>query len=583
MIHIKNISLSFNDRAIFNNISCMINDDDRMGLVGRNGSGKSTLLKVIAGEQRLESGEVVIQKGQKIAYFAQDLVFSSQKSVLEETISGTEVEEEDLPRLQAEAQRLLQGLGFSAERIKMSVDHLSVGWKMRVILAKLLLQKADFYLFDEPTNHLDIVAKDWFLHFLKWAPFGFMLVCHDRYFLDQLCTKILALERGNDKMYHGNYTTYTTQAEHERVILEQAYQQQQKEIARKQETINRFRASAARGNMAQSMMKELARLERIELPPDSKNMVISMPPAPPSGRHVLTIKNLSHSFDGNTLFTQINSEIERGEKVALIAANGVGKTTLMHIIAGIEKLQTGDLVLGHNVQHAIFHQDQNQVLNHKATILEEVEGAAPQQTTAAIRAVLGAFLFSHGDAHKKISVLSGGEKSRVGMAKALLQHANFLLLDEPTNHLDMASKDILLTALEKYTGTLLFVSHDHDFINRLATRILELTPTGLYSYSGNYDAYLYQKQFVAGQAPTHDAKPPKTVVPKTEDQERVFNKKMKKIEEAIVRLDKEKATLCESLEKLTYGSADFTKVYNRLGEVEKEHAEKFAAWEELNK
>jgi ATPase components of ABC transporters with duplicated ATPase domains len=547
MIHLKNITLSFNDRAIFNNISCIINDDDRMGLVGRNGSGKSTLLKVIAREQQLESGEIAIQKGFKVAYFAQDLIFTSEKTVLEETLSGSEIEPEDLPRAQAEAQRLLQGLGFSAERIAMCVDNLSVGWKMRVVLAKLLLQKADFYLFDEPTNHLDIVAKDWFLHFLKWAPFGFMLVCHDRYFLDGLCTKILALDRGNDKIYHGNYTTYVNQSEQERIVLESAYIQQQKEIARKQDTINRFRASAARGNMAQSMIKELARLERIELPPDSKNMVMTTPPAPPSGRHVLSIKNLSHAFNDNTIFTQINGEIERGEKIAIVAANGVGKTTLMHIIAGVERLQNGTLTLGHNVKHTLFHQDQNSVLNHKATIIEEIESAAPHQTTAAIRQLLGAFLFSNDDIYKKISVLSGGEKSRVGMAKVLLQHANFLLLDEPTNHLDMASKDILMSALQKYTGTLLFVSHDHDFINRIATRVLELTPTGLYSYSGNYDAYLYQKQFAAGQVSSAEAPVAKAPKQNTESQARDIGKKIKKLKRQWRALIKKKQLFLKRL------------------------------------
>ena len=528
MIQASSLNLAFNNKIIFNNLSFIINQKDKIGLVGRNGSGKTTLLKAIIDHSVLDSGTVTIQSRKKVAYMPQEVVLESQVSVLEETlttfvelikiqdqIKKIEIDlENDLNEallskytklhdklnelnpdyLAAKAKKILMGLGFSEEQLYDPVSKFSVGWKMRIVLAKLLLQEADFYFFDEPTNHLDITAKDWFLDFLKEADFGFILICHERYFLDELCTKILELELGKATWYNGNYSKYIVQKEHNMEILKSSYVQQQKDIKRKQAVIDKFR-SGQRSRMAQSMEKALEKIDRVEIPPAPKTMSFNFPPIKESGKEVISVHNLSHKFDDKTIFKNVSFEVKRGQKISIVAPNGVGKTTLFNLIAGILPLQNGTVKFGYNVKYALFAQDQNKILDKNLSIIDNLNNLCPSATEQSIRNFLGAFLFSGEDAFKKVSVLSGGEKNRVGMISILLQNANLLLLDEPTNHLDIPSKEVLLHALQEYKGTILFVSHDKDFINDLATDIIELTASGVHLYQGNYDDYLHDRNF----------------------------------------------------------------------------------------
>lgn len=617
MIHINNLTLSFGSQKIYDHISSTISSTDKIGLVGRNGSGKSTLLKLIADASHTPNLAITLAKNKCIAYFPQEVVLQSDKSIYDETFSSlerlseliyeskkleklleenshkvdileryAEVQNEladlDPHKAKAEVQELLLGLGFSLKQFHEPVAQLSVGWKMRVVLAKLLLQKADFYLFDEPTNHLDIVAKEWFLRFLMQASFGFILVCHERYFLNKLCTKILELEDGKAKMYTGHYTDYEQQKEHDRALLEAAYLQQQKEIQAKQATIDRFRASATKAKMAQSMIKALDKIERIALPPSSKNVSINFPPIQQSGKVVLQVANIAYAFNHKPLFSNVAFTLERGDKVALIAANGMGKTTLFNLIAQNYPLQQGTITFGDRVRYAVFDQDQTASLPLEKTILEAVEEVNHRLSQQIIRTMLGSFLFSHDDVNKRIKVLSGGEKNRVGMIKVLLQDANLLLLDEPTNHLDMPSKEILLQALQKYQGTILFVSHDQDFINQLATKIIELTPQGTFLYHGNYDTYRYHKDlFSMRDAQKIERKKAEPVKAKPVQQVMEDAKKIRVLEKQIENCEKSIKKIELSFEQLRYGDPEFAKAQEKLQKLIQEHEVMMRAWEGL--
>ena len=371
----------------------------------------------------------------------------------------------DVANAQAKTEQVLKGLGFTAAMFEQSVEQLSVGWKMRLVLAKLLLQNADFYLFDEPTNHLDLPTKEWFFEFLKDGNFGFLMVSHDRHYLEKACDYILALEHSKAVYFRGNLSAYLTMRENQQAVLQSAHARQQKELARKQATIERFRASASKARMAQSMIKQLEKIERIELEPMLPTISLNFPPTTRPGSVVLSLKNIEHAFDERVLFKNVQGTIARGERVALVAPNGMGKTTLFSLISGALPLTHGTVTFGTNVTTAVFEQDQMRALNPDHTVYEEVLAAAPAVAESTIRTFLGSFLFSGETVRKKISVLSGGERNRVAMVKVLLQKANFLLLDEPTNHLDLYAKDVLLQALKQYQGTILFVSTIRVFSN----------------------------------------------------------------------------------------------------------------------
>ncbi len=612
MIHIKNINLKFGDQIVYDDLNLMLQDDDRVALVGRNGSGKSTLLKVIAKQQGLDSGEVVATKGLNIAYMPQEMVLRSTKTVedeafatyatLFENIEKAKALEEkihaaganplsadvemyaqlqyDIAQMEPEAKRLkvnklLSGLQFNEQLRQTQVDQLSVGWRMRLVLAKLLLQEADFYLFDEPTNHLDLPTKEWFLNFLKYeTTFGFLLVCHDRYFLDNLCNKTLAiLPAGKSKIYAGNYSYYKRLEEEEAIFLEKAYEAQQREIKQRKETIEKFRASATKSKMAQSMIKQLDKIEIIEKQHKNKKINFSLPPVERAGQAVLTVKNISHSFN-RQLFKDVNFVIQRGEKVAIIAPNGTGKSTLFNLIAGKLDIQNGSVEQGHNVTATLFDQDQEKVLNPDASIIEEV-AAHCKATEQRIRTFLGSFLFPKDAAMKKTCVLSGGERNRVAMVKVLLANANFLMLDEPTNHLDIESKEVVLDALQQFDGTLLFVSHDQDFVNNLATRIIELSDKGVVSYDGNYDAYIEFKNTVERKsqaaANKNAVQEKKAVQTSTLSKKELFElrKKYKNLESNLNKYKAELEALLNNMYQFEYGTPEHTQAQEKQDTLQK--------------
>lgn len=625
MIQAKQLNLSFGPQDVFKDISFLINPDQRIGLVGRNGSGKSTLLKVIAGLHSIDSGTISLSKDFILGYLPQEVVLESDRSILDETFDTfTNIHElkQELSTLEqelmgehsadltlryaklcdalnheepekklAQTKKMLLGLGFSQAQFDQSVTTLSTGWKMRIVLAKLLLKDADFYLFDEPTNHLDLIAKEWFLGFLKKAKFGFMIVCHERYFMNELCNQILELEHGNGKIYSGNYTFYEQQKENDLQLLEKQYEQQQRELKSKMATIERFRASATKAKMAQSMLKAVEKVERITLPPSLKTVHFHLPVTKQPGKIVLTVTNLAQTFvtkeqTEKRVFSHVTFQIERGQKVALVAPNGVGKTTLFNVIVGNLPIQHGGVAFGHNVYPAIFAQDQSTVFDGNKSILENLITRCPLRTEQQIRTFLGSFLFSGDDCNKKIKVLSGGEKNRVGMVFVLLQDANFLLLDEPTNHLDIPSKDVLVKALQAFEGTLFFVSHDRDFINALATHTIELSPDGTKSYHGNYDSYIDHK---AAQNSDTPAMQKSTAQTKTQqaptDTLSAFEqrKKIKRLEEKIERLEKQIDEQELAFAELAYGSKEFSTAQARLVELKKNHTLAFEEWEQLHK
>lgn len=621
MIIAHKLKLSFGSQDIFNNISFTIQPNQTIGLVGRNGSGKSTLLKVIAGLQAVQDGTVSVQKNKTIAYMPQDVVLNSQRSILDETLSAfkelhalkselvdleqkiqaatcshdvlerystvqQEITDLNPSMCEVEAKKMLRGLGFSDSCLHQPVAQLSTGWKMRIILAQLLLAKADFYLFDEPTNHLDLQTKDWFMNFLKQASFGFLLVCHERYFLDQVCDQILELENNQATRYQGNYSSYEQQKEHNQELLERAYEHQQKEIKRKQEIIDKFRAGT-RAKAAQSMMKSLDKIERVAIPPAPKEITVSFPPLAACSKQVLSVKNIAYGFNDTMLFSDVSFDIERGEKVAIVAPNGAGKTTLFNVLTGKYTKKHGSITFGSNVSFALFDQDQQAVLDLNDTIFNNISASCRSVTDQAIRNFLGSFLFSNDEIHKKVGVLSGGEKNRVGMVRVLLQHANLLFLDEPTNHLDIASKELLLSALNKYPGTIIFVSHDRTFVNNLATRILEICDKKIISYQGNYDDYLAHKQYAqniqSSSTSAQQVAEPKTKKTIANNSHSAFeiNKKIKSVERLIEKTEREIERVEQKFADLAYGSLEYTKAQQSLVTLNKDHQELMSQWESL--
>ena len=614
----KNLELHFGSQVIFDDASFSINSEQRIGLVGRNGSGKTTLLKVIAGQQQLDSGNCSIQKDKTIAYLPQNVVLLSDKVILTEALNSSDnlgdllrefyeleknldndknLEKYSLLQHQLleldyhiriiETKKILLGLGFLTEQFEKKVDTLSVGWKMRLVLAKQLLQKADFYLFDEPTNHLDLIAKDWFLYFLKNSDFGFMLVCHDRYFLDKLCEQIYEVSMGKLKVFRGNYSSYVEQKKHNQDLLEKKFVEQQKFLKKERALIDRFRASATKAKMVQSRLKALDKIEIVKLERKQGIVRIKFNEVKRSGKTVLDVKNLSKSFGDKQIFNNASFQVERGEKIAIVAPNGQGKSTLLNTVMGKLKQDSGSFEFGHNVLPTFFEQDQNKSLNLKNSIYQEIEDAcSTTEQRQKIRGFLGAFLFSGDDIDKKVQVLSGGEKNRVAMVKVLMQDANLLLLDEPTNHLDIESKDVLLQVLRDYSGTILFVSHDRDFLNHLATHVIELKKDSAHKYEGNYDSFLSQKkdqEKILGQdngCVKSDIKHKK--VTKNNKQDYEARKKLRNVEAKISRLEKKLEQASKEFESLEYGTEEYNNTYNLMHELEKELNKTLKRWEDLS-
>ena len=527
------INKSFGEHVIIRDGSFHIEDHEKAALIGSNGAGKSTLLKMIAGELPSDGGDIVLTRGKTLGYLAQHQEKQSGNTIYEEvrlakadviameqqirsieqelkSLSGDALsarldtytrltaafERENGYAYESEIAGVLKGLGFDEEEFSKKVDTLSGGQKTRVSLGKLLLTRPDILLLDEPTNHLDLNSIAWLETYLMNYHGAVLIVSHDRYFLNRVVTKILEIEQGTLTTYLGNYSDYAVKKQQIREARLKEYLNQQQEIRHQEAVIEKLRSFNREKSIrrAESRVKMLDKMERVEKPVEMNTEIhLTLEPAIVSGNDVLSVEHLSKSFPGQTLFTDANFEIKRGEHVAVIGDNGTGKTTLLKILNQVVPADTGTFSLGTNVQIGYYDQEHH-VLHMDKTIFEEISDDYPSLTNTRIRSILAAFLFTGDDVFKRIGDLSGGERGRVSLAKLMLSEANFLILDEPTNHLDIVSKEILEKALNDYTGTILYVSHDRYFINQTATRILELTGQTFVNYIGNYDYYLEKKE-----------------------------------------------------------------------------------------
>jgi ATP-binding cassette, subfamily F, member 3 len=553
MIQLSAAGKRFGHKLLFENADWLITSHDRIGLVGANGTGKTTLMKVLAGLDTLDYGALTIAKGTTAGYLPQDGLSLSGRTVFAECVSvfdelrNMERELETLTHsiaeldhtstayadvadryhrlehefqtrggysIEAEVGRVLMGLGFRKEDWERQTDEFSGGWQMRLALAKLLLQKPNLLLLDEPTNHLDLEARNWLEEYLHDYPHSFVLISHDRYFLDVTVNKIAEIWNKRFWFYTGNYDKFLAQKTQRNEQLQAAYRNQRDRIEQLEVFINRFRYQATKAKQVQSRIKELEKIERIEVPPEEKTIHFSFTQPKQSGRIVAEFEGVAKSYAGKDgsekkVFSNVSFMIERGDRIALVGVNGAGKSTLIKLLAGGEPLTRGEFRLGHNVDPDYFAQDQYKELNPDARILDDLGNLSPSSTQTELRGLLGCFLFSEDDVFKKLGVLSGGERGRYALLRLLLHPANFLLLDEPTNHLDLRAKDVLLGALMEYTGTVVFVSHDRYFIDNLATRVFEIGDGKVEIYPGNYEDYLWRKQGGMKAVPTLDDVPGK--------------------------------------------------------------------------
>jgi ATP-binding cassette, subfamily F, member 3 len=569
MVQLSTAGKRFGHKLLFENADWLITAQDRVGLVGANGTGKTTIMKILAGMDTLDYGALTVAKGTSAGYLPQDGLTLSGRTVFAECMTvfdelrGMEKELESLMHsmaeldhtsaayeavadryhvlehefrtrdgysIEAEVGRVLMGLGFKKEDWERQTDEFSGGWQMRLALAKLLLQKPNLLLLDEPTNHLDLEARNWLEEYLQGYPHAFVLISHDRYFLDVTIKKIVEIWNKKLWFYTGNYDKFLVQKTQRNEQLQAAYKNQRERIEQLEVFINRFRYQATKAKQVQSRIKELERMERIEVPPEEKTIHFKFPQPKPSGRIVAEFEGLAKIYPARILrgsngagaqqtaerlsrenhkevFRDVNFMIERGDRIALVGVNGAGKSTLIKLLAGTEPLTEGEFRLGHNVQADYFAQDQYKELDADARIIDDLGQVSPRSSETELRSLLGCFLFSEDDVFKKIGVLSGGERGRYALLRLLLHPANFLLLDEPTNHLDMRAKDVLLNALMEYTGTVVFVSHDRYFIDRLATRVFEIGGGRVDVFPGNYEDYLWRKQGGQQVAPTLDDVP----------------------------------------------------------------------------
>ncbi len=533
MIQLSSAGKRFGPKLLFDELNWLITSNERVGLVGANGTGKSTLLKVLGGIESLDYGSIVSAKYTTFGYLPQDGLQLSGRTVFDECMSvfsnlqALEQEMEDLAHkmgeidpasseyaqvadryqrisgefrvkdgyaLDSQVGTVLDGLGFRKEDWTRYTEEFSGGWQMRIALGKLLLSKPNLLLLDEPTNHLDLETRNWLEQYLLAYPFAYVLISHDRYFLDVTVDRIAEIWNKRVNFYSGNYEKYLSQKQERRDSLVAAYKNQRDRIEQLEAFINRFRYQATKAKQVQSRIKELEKIERIEIPPDERTIHFTFPQPNPSGRTVVECADVAKSYGPKHVFSNVNFTIQRGDRIALVGINGAGKSTLIKLLTGVEPLTEGTLTLGHNVEPDYFAQDQYKELDPSARMLDDLSQVAQQKSMTELRGVLGCFLFSEDDVFKPIGVLSGGERNRYALARMLLHPSNFLLLDEPTNHLDMRAKDVLLESLEKYNGTVVFVSHDRYFIDKLATRIFEIGDGRVEVFPGNYEDYLWRKQ-----------------------------------------------------------------------------------------
>ncbi|MBQ3905837.1 MAG: ATP-binding cassette domain-containing protein [Lachnospiraceae bacterium] len=637
----QSICKEFTEKKVLQDVSFHIEEHEKAAIVGVNGAGKTTLLRIIVGESTPDSGLVTLSKDKTLGYLAQNDAVSTENTIYEELLSVKQellnIESEmrccekdmkdasgealdalmkrytDLTHAfemgdgysyQSELVGVLKGLGFTEEEFSKSVSTLSGGQKTRVALGKLLLQKPDLIILDEPTNHLDMNSIAWLETYLLNYKGAVLIVSHDRYFLDRICTKIIEIDQTKATTFTGNYSDYAEKKKQLRIAEMNAYLNQQREIKHQEEVIEKLKSFNREKSIkrAESREKMLNKIERLEKPTEvNTDMKLTLTPYRESGKDVLTVENLAKGFGDKQLFSNVSFEIKRGEHVAIIGDNGTGKTTLLKILNEVLPADAGEFTLGTNVEIGYYDQEHH-VLHPEKNLFEEISDDYPYLTNTEIRNVLAAFLFTGDDVFKLIKDLSGGERGRVSLAKLMLGNANFLILDEPTNHLDIASKEILEDALNSYEGTVLYVSHDRYFINRTAHRILELTKNRFVNYIGNYDYYLEKKDAHMAAleqellkenaiSQTADAPAPASNTgamdykAKKEEQARIRKKEndLKKCEARIAELEDKIATIDEEMAKpeIATSSLKLQELTNEQNNLRKELDQKYEEWETL--
>jgi ATP-binding cassette subfamily F protein 3 len=641
MIQLTAAGKRFGHKLLFEGADWQLNPRDRVGLVGANGTGKTTLLRVLAGLETLEYGTCSGMKSISSGYLPQDgltlggnsvfgecmSVFSGLQAMEQEMehISSTlseldtsgpdyAIASERLHRLQdefrvhdgyaleAKTGAVLGGLGFRKDDWPRRTEEFSGGWQMRIALAKLLLQQPNLLLLDEPTNHLDLEARNWLEDYLHNYPHAFVIISHDRFFLDATADQIVEIWNKRLYFYKGNYAKYLDQKTQRFEQLSAAAKNQRDRIEQLEVFINRFRYQATKAKQVQSRIKELEKIERIELPPEEKTIHFTFPQPKPSGRSVVELRRAGKSYGSKRVLSDVDLIIERGDRVALVGANGAGKSTLIRLLAGRDAVTSGEYKLGQTADPGYFAQDQYKELNTQARVLDDLGEFSPGSTQTELRNLLGCFLFRDDDVFKPIGVLSGGERNRYALLRMLLQPTNFLLLDEPTNHLDLRAKDVLLDALLKYAGTLVFVSHDRYFIDKLATRVFEVANEGVRIFPGNYEDYVWRKQHgengaasagnLAGATETPDGQRGGRIqplaAPNTEPKTKRLNpirrkqleSRSREIEEDIARVEAAIAMAESNL--LQYVSPEQTKRENsNLDERREELSQLLAEWEDI--
>ena len=590
MITLNHVQKQYGSRILFRDCSLQIGVRDRVGLIGPNGSGKTTLFRMIMGEESFDDGEALIAKGVKMGYLPQEVIsfkgntvlnevlrsltnvtsLQDKMTILEEELSSIEdpKEQEKLAKeygklqerytllggygLEAEAKRILQGLGFKETDFNRLTDELSGGWLMRIALAKILLQSPDLLLLDEPTNHLDLVSLIWLEEFLMNYPGAMVIVSHDRVFLNHLIDRIAEIEAQKIDLYYGDYDRYLEEKEARRQILEATYKTQQRKIEQTERFIERFRAKNTKSSQVQSRIKMLEKIDRIELPETKKEIRFHFLAPKRSGHKVVEVRNLHKSYGGRVVYQGIDLHLYRGDKVALVGPNGAGKSTLLKILAGVLNFEKGEVVLGKEVTRSYFAQHQFDILRPENTVFDELLSVATDESQTELRTILGTFLFSGDEIEKRVSVLSGGEKSRLVLAKMLLNPANFLLLDEPTSHLDIPSRNVLESALKQFQGTICLITHDRHLINQITNKVVEIDQGVPHVYPGNYDYYLYKKQQAQEENVQKEAVTVKKKAPhKTKEERRKRAQEMDQFKRQLSSLEKRVQEVEKSLHEAT--------------------------------